>query len=265
MHHLKLTLDTPAENLALDEALLDAAEAGEMPAGVLSAGVLRLWESPTYCVVLGRSSVADVEVNLEACRRDRIPVLRRSSGGGTILAGPGCLMYALVLGFQDHPQLQAIDRAHEFVLENLSQILSQMLSSPETSPETTVAPHGTSDLAIRRAATGPWQKLSGNAMRLKRRHILYHGTLLYDFDLERLPRWLAAPTRTPAYRDEREHAEFVTNLNVGREALCKTLVKGWQADEALPAWPEERTANLVQKKYIDNPKWTLHLPAGTKR
>ncbi len=256
MHHLKLTLDTPAENLALDEALLDAAEAGEMSAGEMSAGVLRLWESPTYCVVLGRSSVAEVEVNLEACRRDRIPVLRRSSGGGTILAGPGCLMYALVLGFQDHPQLQAIDAAHRFVLGQLSQMLS--------TDDTPVAPHGTSDLAIRSTASGPWQKFSGNAMRLKRRHILYHGTLLYDFDLERLPRWLAAPTRTPDYRDDREHAEFVTNLNVGREALDKMLLEGWQTGEALPAWPEDRTADLVQKKYIDNPKWILHLSEETK-
>jgi len=108
MRHLHLTLPSPAENLALDESLLDAAEAGE-----IDTGVLRLWESPTYCVVLGRSSSAAIEVHLEACHQDCVPVLRRSSGGGTILAGPGCLMYALVLSFQDYPQLQAIDQAHQ--------------------------------------------------------------------------------------------------------------------------------------------------------
>ncbi len=234
MRHLQLTLDTPAENLALDEALLDAAEAGE-----IEGGVLRLWEPTTYCVVLGRSSVAEVEVNLEVCRRDHVPVLRRSSGGGTIVAGPGCLMYALVLGFQDHPKLQAIDQAHRFVLGQLSQMLS--------TDDTPVAPLGTSDLAIRPTPTGPWQKFSGNAMRIKRKHVLYHGTLLYDFDLTCLSRWLATPTRTPEYRDERQHTEFVTNLGIKRKTLVETLVEGWQASEALATWPEQRTAALTKK------------------
>ncbi len=247
MQHLQLTLDTPAENLALDEALLDAAEADE-----IAGGILRLWESSTYCVVLGRSSVAEVEVDLEACRADRVPVLRRSSGGGTIVAGPGCLMYALVFNFRDHQQLQAIDQAHRFVLGQLSQMLS--------TNDTPVAPHGTSDLAIRPTATGPWQKFSGNAMRMKRNHILYHGTLLYNFDLECLPRWLAIPTRTPDYRDERQHAEFVTNLDVAREALVEKLLKGWRATEPFSVWPEQRAAELVKKKYIDDPKWVSYLP-----
>jgi lipoate-protein ligase A len=49
MKLLDLTLPTPAENLALDEALLDAAEAGELP-----DEVLRLWEFPQAVVVIGR-------------------------------------------------------------------------------------------------------------------------------------------------------------------------------------------------------------------
>jgi len=257
MQHLQLTLDTPAENLALDEALLDAAEAGE-----IDTGVLRLWESPTYCVVLGRSSPVETEVHLDACRHDFVPVLRRSSGGGTIVAGPGCLMYALVLSLRDYPQLQAIDQAHQFFLEKLSRMLS--------TNETPVARLGTSDLAIRPSTTGPkqnvWQKFSGNAIRLKRNHILYHGTLLYDFDLECLPRWLATPTRTPDYRDERQHTEFVTNLKAEREALVETLVetlvKGWQSQAVLSAWPEQRTLALVDKKYTDDPKWAIYAPCA---
>ena len=50
MKLLELTLPTPAENLALDEALLDAAEAGELP-----DEVLRLWEPSQPLVVVGRS------------------------------------------------------------------------------------------------------------------------------------------------------------------------------------------------------------------
>ena len=247
MRQLKLTLDTPEQNLALDEALLDAAECQE-----IDSGVLRLWESPSYCVVLGRSSNADTEVDLSACRRDLVPVLRRSSGGGTIVMGPGCLMYALVLSFREFPQLQAIDEAHRFVLEQLARMLM--------SSRIDLAPAGTSDLVVEASGAGLPQKFSGNAMRLKRSHLLYHGTLLYDFELDRIDRWLAKASRVPAYRRDRSHAQFVTNLPIERNELIAALTTGWLAHEVLPSWPKQRTADIVQEKYVDNAKWVIHTP-----
>jgi len=241
MQHLKLTLDSPAENLALDEALLDAAEARE-----IAGGVLRLWESPEYCVILGRSSKADGEVNLPTCRRTGIPVLRRSSGGGTIVAGPGCLMYAVVLGFETHPHLRAVDLAHRHVLERMAKILGPML------PGISVA--GISDLVIQpqpeSAASRP-RKFSGNALRIKRNHFLYHGTLLYDFDMDRLSQLLGSATRQPDYRDERSHTDFVANLPLQREELIEALIEGWDAQHALPSWPRQRVADLVQSRYAE--------------
>ena len=56
MYLLDLTLPTPAENVALDEALLEAAEAGDCPS------VLRLWEPRETFVVVGRSSRVAEEV-----------------------------------------------------------------------------------------------------------------------------------------------------------------------------------------------------------
>ena len=81
---LDLTLPTAAENLALDEALLDEAEAS-------SAGceTLRLWEPKEPAVVIGRSSQAAIEVRLDACRELAVPVLRRASGGAAVVTGPG--------------------------------------------------------------------------------------------------------------------------------------------------------------------------------
>lgn len=248
MRHFQLTLDTLAENLALDEALLDACEAGEW-----QPPMLRLWEAGDYGVVLGRSSQAEIEVDLDACRRDGVPVLRRSSGGGTIVTGPGCLMYAVVLSFADHPQIQQIDAAHEFVLAKIATMLK--------TDEAEVHLAGTSDLAIRLDEIGVEQKFSGNALRVKRNHLLYHGTLLYDFDLDRIPRWLATPTRTPPYRDERAHAEFVTNLTVDRETLVHRLLDGWQASQPLATWPAQLTNKIVDTKYRDDPKWVIHDPS----
>ena len=62
MDLLDLTLPSPAENLALDEALLDWAEAERS-----GAEFLRLWESPQLLVVLGRTSQMEREVDVAAC------------------------------------------------------------------------------------------------------------------------------------------------------------------------------------------------------
>ena len=70
MKLLELTLPTPSENLALDEALLGAAEAGQLDE------VLRLWESVEPLVGVGRSSRVADEVNVEACRAAGVPILR---------------------------------------------------------------------------------------------------------------------------------------------------------------------------------------------
>ena len=55
MRLLDLTLPTAAENVALDEALLDAAEAASEQ-GSEEPEVLRLWEPTQFFVVVGRSS-----------------------------------------------------------------------------------------------------------------------------------------------------------------------------------------------------------------
>ncbi|MCA9235386.1 MAG: lipoate--protein ligase family protein [Planctomycetales bacterium] len=244
MHLLPLTLDEPAANLALDEALLDAAETGGGP-----AGILRLWEPVEHFIVLGRSSRAELELNREACRADAVPVLRRASGGATIVAGPGCLMYAVVLDATFDPRLPAIDAAHEAVLERIAAALAPLIPGAARS--------GTSDLTLPPAeATGPRRKFSGNSLRCRRRTVLYHGTLLYDFDLALIPRWLAEPPRQPEYRVRRAHGEFVANLPLTRQQLDQALRTAFGADELLPDWPRGRVAELVAQRYAD-PKWRL--------
>jgi lipoate-protein ligase A len=109
MNHLDLTLSTPAENLACDEALLEEAEA-------LGGEVLRFWESPVHFVVLGYANKAREEVDIEACRTRCVPILRRCSGGGTVLQGPGCLNYSVILRIEAAPELQSITETNRFVM-----------------------------------------------------------------------------------------------------------------------------------------------------
>jgi lipoate-protein ligase A len=220
MYQLALTLDTPAANVALDEALLAQAEAGRLP-----GEVLRIWESPHPCVVLGRSSPAH-EVHVDRCREDGVAVVRRPSGGSAVAAGRGCLMYALVLDRRLHPELRGIDGAHNYVLDRILAAVAPLASN--------VLRAGTSDLALPMESGRPPRKFSGNSLRVKREHLLYHGTILYDFPLDRFDRWLATPVRQPKYRQNRRHSEFTANLSATRGAIETALVKAWRADAPLP-------------------------------
>ncbi|MFO0899900.1 MAG: lipoate--protein ligase family protein [Pirellulales bacterium] len=230
MKRLLLTLPEPAANLALDEALLEAAEAGE-----LADEVLRLWEPAAPMVIVGRSGKLAEEVHLDPCAAAGVPVLRRASGGGAIVAGPGCLMYAVVLSVERRPELAQVDAAHRTVLERLVSALRPL--APQ------VAWEGTSDLAL------DGRKFSGNSLRCKRRHVLYHGTLLYDFDLALVPRLLRAPPREPKYRDGRPHADFIANLRLGRADLEKALVLAWGAEQPLTEWPRDAVERLCAERY----------------
>jgi lipoate-protein ligase A len=230
MLYLDLSLDSPAENLALDEALLLDAEERAEP-----REVLRLWEPRQTFVVLGSSSRCHEEVEVSLCRADGVPILRRPSGGASILTGPGCLMYALVLSYEREPQLQAVDLAHRYLLGRLASAIGRRVPG--------VHEAGTSDLALTD------RKFSGNSMRCKRRCLLYHGTLLYDFSLARIGRYLRAPPRQPEYRRARPHRDFVTNLPLERAALVAAMREAFAANEPAADWPCERVAQLVAARY----------------
>src|SRR5437867_12147466 len=148
MNHCEFTFATPAENLACDEALLDLCEAG------LCDGLLRLWEPSQYFVVLGYANKAATEVNLPFCCQNTIPVLRRCTGGGTVLQGPGCLNYSLILSTENQECLESIPAANRFILKKHQAAISELLQkSVDLEGETDLTTNGV--------------KFSGNAQRRK--------------------------------------------------------------------------------------------------
>jgi lipoate---protein ligase len=227
---LNNSLETPEHNLAFDESLIEVAEEQTDLAMFNVPEVLRLWEMPHPCVILGRSSQRDVEVNVQACRMDGVPVIRRVSGGATVVAGPGCLMFSLLLKYQSRPGWRMLDVAH-------SQVMNRIQSAAQTTLDQFGIPglvqmQGTCDLTLGQ------RKFSGNALRCKKEWLLYHGTLLLSMPLEWISRYLLTPPRQPEYRERRDHASFVTNLIPRRElarelefrsAITTHLSNVWQA------------------------------------
>jgi lipoate---protein ligase len=224
---LDLTLPSPAENLALDEALLDELnERGGDP-------VLRFWESDRHFVVLGRSCQLVSDVHLAACEADGVSILRRASGGGTVLQGPGCLSYALVLPLQLHPDLTGIRSTNQFILERIANALHPW------EPATTF--RGISDLAI-----GD-MKISGNAQRRMRHALLFHGTILHGMPVAIIARYLKQPARQPDYRQDRPHGAFLRTIEARAEDIKLAIAKAWSVTSKLDTWPEARMQDRIQE------------------
>jgi len=239
MNFCDLTLPSPEENLACDEALLDLAEEGR------GGEVLRIWEPRHYFVVLGYSNKAAVEVNLPFCRLHTIPVMRRCTGGGAVLQGPGCLNYSLVLRMTESAPLQSIPAANTFVLKRHQEALAALLQAP-------VEMQGHTDLAI------GGLKCSGNSQRRKRQFLLFHGSFLLHLDVSMVEGTLRSPSRQPEYRLNRSHSDFLINLGVPAPRIKQALVKCWSAAEPLADLPFERVSLLTREKYGReewNSKW----------
>lgn len=236
---LDLSLESAAENLALDEALLQEAESRDEP-----LEVLRLWEFAGSVVVVGRGSRVENEVEVALCKDQGVQILRRSSGGAAIVAGPGCLMYSTVLSYERRPDLRSIEKTHRFVL-------GQVLSAVQTHfPQATQ--RGTSDLALDQ------YKFSGNSLRCRRTHLLYHGTLLYDLPASGIQQYLKMPPRQPDYREGREHERFVRNLPVQANQLRQAVIDQWPIEGTLADWPRELTQRLAAEKYSSD-DWNFRL------
>lgn len=246
MKLLDLTLPTPAENLALDEALLDWCESGN------GTETLRFWESPEYFVVVGYANKVDQEVNRHACEADGIPILRRCSGGGTVLQGPGCLNYNLVLRIEGNPDVQTITQTNHYVMERQRDAISQALQRwNPTAPDnqsSAVQVRGHTDLTIGTL------KFSGNAQRRKRHFLVFHGTFLLNFDLPLVSKYLRMPSAEPDYRQNRPHQEFITNLNLPASQLKRALCQAWNATQPLETIPDY--TNLLAERYT-RPEWNL--------
>jgi lipoate-protein ligase A len=238
MKLLDLTLPWPAENLACDEALLDAAEAG--------AGdeVLRFWEPREHFVVVGYANKVVAEVSVAACETHGIPILRRCSGGGTVLQGPGCLNYTLVLRITADGPFHNIGSANRFIMERNRAAIESLFRTFNLQPSTfNLSIRGHTDLAIGE------RKFSGNSQRRRKHFLLFHGTFLLNFDLALISKLLPMPSKQPDYRESRPHADFLTNLKVPADEVKAALRRGWKAEEPLKGFPTERIAALAREKY----------------
>lgn len=229
---LDLTLDTPAENLALDEALLEECDSGS------GGETLRFWQPREVFVVVGYANSVQQEVDLPACTAAGIPVFRRCTGGGTVVQMPGVLNYNLVLRVTEAGPLSTLTGTNRWIMGRLRDALA---TDPALGELLTV--RGISDLCLNE------RKVMGSAQRRRRDALVFHGSLLLSADLSLMEQFLRPPSKQPDYRANRPHQDFCTNLGLDPEWVKDQIRQAWGSPAPRLEAPSDRVSQLVAERY----------------
>ncbi len=143
-------------------------------------------------IVMGISGKAESLVHLDQLPKS-IPILRRFSGGGTVIVDENTVFVTFICNKAEHD----FPAYPEPILRWAESVLA---------PATEGLQLRENDFVIGE------KKCGGNALYIKKDRWLVHTSFLWDYEPARMG-LLKHPTKTPAYRGERPHEEFVCRLS----------------------------------------------------
>ena len=184
MIYIETLSHSPFVNLAFEEYFLKSKDLGDE--------LFLLWQDEPV-VVVGRFQNTLEEINQPFINAHNIPVARRISGGGAVYHDLGNLCFSFILRDITPGTLDA-----SLYIRPVEKALLQ-LGIP-------VKVAGRNDLTI------DGRKFSGNAMALHKSRLLFHGTLLFDSDLDMLSQVLKAPSDTIESKGIKSVRSKVTNI-----------------------------------------------------
>lgn len=189
-----ITLEShdPYFNLAIEEILLKNRKEEYLILGI---------NSPS--VIIGKHQAPHREINTRFITEQRIPVIRRITGGGTVFHDLGNLNFTFIK--QSEPGKQVDFRKYtKPVIDFLASLGVEAIFE------------GKNDLKVEGL------KISGNAEHVHRNRVLHHGTLLFSTSLEQLRNSLRKDTSYYSSRAVESNPSSVTNLN-DRLQECKDI------------------------------------------
>jgi lipoate-protein ligase A len=170
-----------------DEALLESPEIPEV----------LVWQPDDIYLILGRSNTAENSIHLDRAQSDGVAILKRPSGGETVLLTPATLVIACTCRLQVFGKPSqffawcnrvVITCLNNYGIENLSQ-------------------KGISDVSYGE------QKLLGSAMFKAPDRLFYHAVLNVSELPGTIAWYISHPSREPDYRKGRPHTDFITSLS----------------------------------------------------
>ena len=239
MFYIETGSCSPAVNLAYEEYFLKVKP--------LEEDICMLWRNEP-AVIVGKFQNTLEEIDLLFAETNHIDVIRRISGGGAVYHDLGNLCFSFILNGIAPYTLNRPALARPLV-NALRQFGLPV------------------DMTQRNDLVVDGKKFSGNAMALHKNRLLYHGTLLFDTDLERLTRVLRSAPAAVESKAVKSVRTNVTNLKPYirpeidilqfKQALKEYLLAG-NASKPYDPTAEDCSAiqDLVENKY-QTWEWTF--------
>lgn len=188
------------DQLGLEEGLLRADSRNFF---ILSEG------STAPTIVMGISGKKELLVDEEKRRQLSLGLIRRFSGGGTVVVDQETLFVTFI-------GLRELLKEQSFSPEGIMRWAEQVLQPAFSNSAFRLKEN---DFVVGE------KKCGGNAQYLQKQRFLLHTSFLWDYKKERMDA-LLHPAKTPAYRQGRSHEEFVCRLKDfqhSKEELLRSL------------------------------------------
>jgi lipoate-protein ligase A len=223
-------------NMAVDEAILTARIAGQVP------NTLRFYRWQPSAVSIGRNQNPQTEIYLDACKQLSVDVVRRISGGGTVYHDfDGEVTYGVIakttdLGSADITTVYAkIYEAIKDALRLLGITADFSSGDAKNCPNMTV--HG--------------KKISGSSQTVTRGVVLQHGTVLRSIDLTKMFQLLKLKNATCTQATDIGKRKITSIQNelghvVMPETVANALAQGFRAMLKIQLEPGELTPSEVE-------------------
>ena len=236
-----------AENMALDQILLESRASGESP------NTLRFLQFSTPSVLVGCHQQLDQEVRLEFCRERGLEINRRITGGGAILFEP-CHIGWEIVATRDDPRFQATPAALSERFARVFCSALRELCGIEASfrPRNDIEVHG--------------RKIAGTGGTTEGAAFLFQGTLLVDLDVHTMLHALRVPMEKLNAHEIDSLRERVTTLHAElgyapeASAIKAAVARAFAADFGVewnraPLTPGERERLRVALPEFQSEAW----------
>ena len=183
IHLLQLSDFPILQQLQIEEALLRADERNWC---IINTG------SPDS-IVMGISGNPHKLINLEKWSHNTIPIIKRFSGGGTIIVDKNTIFITFINNVKDFE----IPCYPQSIMEWSTKFYQPIIPDFQLHEQ---------DYAIKN------KKFGGNAQAITKNRWLHHSSLLWDYDRSKME-YLLQPEKQPKYRKKRLHSEFLSKLS----------------------------------------------------
>ena len=151
-------------------------------------------EGSPPAIVMGISGKKEELIDCDRAARDKIPVIQRFSGGGTVIVDENTLFVTFIC----EKHLHDFPPYPEPIMRWTAEIYHDALCHP-------LFRLRENDYVI-----GD-RKFGGNAQYIKKNRWLHHTSFLWDYSPSRMD-YLLHPKKTPAYREGRTHLDFLCRM-----------------------------------------------------